>query len=321
MNFKAMKRNPLTIVVGVLLMIVFLLLLFVFQVRKSQVAIVTTFGKATRDAGPGPHLKWPWPIQKVYKFDQRTHSLESKFEQVLTADQYSLLVSVYVGWQISEPKLFFPRFGDSISRAEESLGDLVRNTFSSVVGQHPFSDLVSADVKTLKFTQIEQEMLARVQGGVRTNNYGIVVNFLGIRKLGLPESVTESVFEQMRKERQLQVSKIQSEGERQASDIRSAADAESAKMLANADAQATRIRAQGESEAAKSFEIYKQDPELANFILRLRALESFVKDKAVLILDSQTSPLNLLKGPLAPATANALSNSPPASTPVKPIAQ
>lgn len=309
-----MKRNPLTIVVGVLLLIIFVLLLFVFQVRKSQVAIVTTFGKATgRNVEPGAHLKWPWPIQKVYTFDQRVHNLESKFEQVLTSDGYNLLLAVYAGWRISDPQLFFPRFGDSVHRAGESLEDLVRNAYSSVIGQHPFAHLVSAEETVLQFTEIEQEMLARVQAGARTNNYGIEVQFLGIKKLGLPESVTQSVFEQMRKERQLQVSKIQSDGERQASDIRSAADADSAKMLADAEAQATRIRALGESEAAKSFEVFKQDPELANFILRLRALESFVKDKAVLILDTQTSPLNLLKGPLAPATSP-VPRRPPAGT-------
>ena len=149
------------------------------------------------------------------------------------------------------------------------------------------------------FTEIEQEMLAKVQAGVSTNQYGIAVQFLGIKKLGLPESVTESVFEQMRKERQLQVTKIESEGERQASDIRSKADSESATLLTDADAQATRVRALGQSEAAKSFEVFKQDPELANFILRLQALEAFLKEKAVLILDTQTSPLDLLKGPTA----------------------
>ncbi|MBN2505655.1 MAG: protease modulator HflC [Verrucomicrobia bacterium] len=301
-----MKRNPLTILVGVLLLMVFVLLLFVYQVRKSQVAIVTTFGKATGEpTGPGAHLKWPWPIQKVYKFDQRIHNLESRFEQMLTADGYNLLIAVYVGWTLNDPKLFFPRFGDSIRLAEESLEDLLRNSYSSVVGQHPFAHFVSADEKVLQFTAIEQEILERVKAEVRLNNYGIDVKFLGIQKLGLPESVTESVFDQMRKERQLQVSTIQSEGDRQASDIRSAADAESAKMLADADARATRIRAQGESEAAKTFAIFEQDPELANFILRLRALEAFVNDKAVLILDTQTSPLNLLKGVRAPERAGA----------------
>ena len=45
----AMKRNLLTIVIGAVLVVIFALLLFVFQVRQSETAVVTTFGKPARD--------------------------------------------------------------------------------------------------------------------------------------------------------------------------------------------------------------------------------------------------------------------------------
>ena len=72
-----MKRNSIIFATGSLLLLLFVLLLFVFQVRQTEVAVVTTFGKATRPiTEPGPYWKWPWPVQKVYKFDQRTHVSE-----------------------------------------------------------------------------------------------------------------------------------------------------------------------------------------------------------------------------------------------------
>src|SRR5258705_8391453 len=130
------KRNPLTIIVGLVLLVIFFLLLFVFQIRTTEVAVVTTFGKATRPiTKPGAYLKWPWPIQRVHHFDQRIHNFESKFEQVLTPDNYSLLISVYVGWKISQPDVFFPRFGGLIERAEENLEGVLRNASSGVVGK------------------------------------------------------------------------------------------------------------------------------------------------------------------------------------------
>lgn len=291
-----MKQNPFTFVIGAVLILIFVLLLFVFQVRKSEVAVVTTFGKPTRDiVEPGAYWKWPWPIQKVHAFDQRIHNFEGKFEQVLTPDGYNLLIMVYVGWNISEPKLFFPRFNGSPARAEESLEGLLRNAYSGVVGRHPFSHFISTDPKELQFVQIEEEMLKKIQDDARANNYGIEIKFLGIKKLGLPESVTQLVFERMQSERQVQVSKIQFEGEREASDIRSAADLQSAKLLADADAEATRIRGQGEREAAKSFQVFEQNPELANFLLKLTGLEAFLKERTTLILDQGTPPLDLLK--------------------------
>ncbi len=98
-----MKRNVLTVVIGAVLIVIFALLLFVFQVRQSEVAVVTTFGKPVQNiTEPGAYFKWPWPIQKVYKFDQRVQNFEDKYSENLTADQINLLTSVYVGWKISD---------------------------------------------------------------------------------------------------------------------------------------------------------------------------------------------------------------------------
>src|SRR2546422_10040384 len=173
-------RNPLTLVIGFVLLLIFLLLLFAFQVRTTEVAVVTTFGRPTRPiTEPGGYLKLPWPVQKVHKFDHRIHNFESKFEQVLTSDGYNLLIMVYVGWKIDEPQLFFPRFSGSTTRAEESLDGLVRNAYSGVVGKHPFSQFISTDEKELKLIDIEHEMMQKIQADVRTNQYGLDVKFLG----------------------------------------------------------------------------------------------------------------------------------------------
>lgn len=297
-----MKYNSVTIAVGALLLLIFATLLFVFQVRTTEVAVVTTFGRPTRTIDkPDFYFKWPWPIQKVNKVDKRVHNFES-FEQVLTADGYNLLLSVYVGWSINDPQMFFPRFGGSEAKAQESLEGLVRNSYSGVVGRHPFSHFISTEAKELQFVEIENEMLQRIQADAKTNNYGIDIKFLGIKKLGLPESVTKLVFERMQSERQVKVSEIQFKGESDAANIRSAADLESAKLLAEAEGEATRIRGLGDLEAAKSFEVFKQEPALANFLLGLSGLESFLKERATLVLDLDTSPLNLLK--TAPGKSN-----------------
>jgi modulator of FtsH protease HflC len=290
------KRNTLTLVIGLALMLIFLALLFVFQVRTTEVAVVTTFGRPVRNIEqPNLYFKWPWPIQKVYKFDKRIHNFESASEQVLTSDGQNLIITLYVGWNISDPKQFFPRFGGSEKKAQESLEGLVRNALSGVPGRHPFSNFISTDQKQLKFVEIEQEILQRIQADARGKDYGIDVKFLGIKKLGLPESVTKLVFERMQSERQVKVSEIQSTGERDAANIRSQADLESARLLAQAEAEATKIRGLGDREATKSLEAFKQEPSLAIFLNQLKGLESFLKERATLVLDIDTPPLNILK--------------------------
>ena len=292
-----MKRHPLTFVIAGLLVIVFGLLLFFFQVRKSEVVVITTFGKPTKDyPNPGAYPKWPWPIQEAHHLDQRIQNFEDQFEQANTSDNFSLLTMVYVGWRISDPVAFFPYFKGSVSEAEKTLESLVGSAKSAIVGKHPLSDFVSTNEKELKFVDIEKEMLDLVRSQVRTNNYGIEIEFLGVKKLGFPESVTQAVFDRMQSERQVLVSKTQFEGEADAEKIRSAANRKSAEMLNNAEAEAIRIHGLGEKEAAKSFATFQQSPELANFLLRLTALELTLKDRSTLIFDQHTPPFDLFSG-------------------------
>src|SRR5665213_1115339 len=117
-----MKRNILTLIVGAVLVVIFALLLFVFQVRQSETAVVTTFGKPVRDiTEPGAYFKWPWPIQ----------NFQDKFAETLTADYNNLIATVYVGWKIADAGEFLRKFpGDpdvSIPNAQEKLENILRS--------------------------------------------------------------------------------------------------------------------------------------------------------------------------------------------------
>jgi membrane protease subunit HflC len=310
-----MKRNPIILSIGVLLILIVGLLLFVFQVRKSEVVVVTTFGKPTRNVNePGPHLRLPWPIQAVHRFDQRVQNFEDKLTEGLTSDSFNLLTSVYVGWKITDAKAFFPKFAgaaDPISEAEKMLNGRLSNAKAAIVGKHPLSDFLTPGAESNKFAAIEKEILSVIQAQVPTNTYGLEIEFLGFKKLGLPESVTTSVFERMTKERQVLASKSQYEGEAEAARIRSDADRKAAELLYVADGQATEIRGKGEAEAAKSLAVFQKNPELANFIFRLTALEGSLKERSTLILDQRTPPFDLFQG----VSTNLVPSSTPLSKP------
>ena len=296
-----MKRSPLTLIIGALLLLIFALLLFTFQVRQSEVVVVTTFGQPTGKpiTQPGLYLRLPWGIQMLHRFDQRVQNFEDKFTESLTQNGYNLLTAVYVGWKITDPMAFFPKFAgtpEPIGEAEKVLQGLLSNAKSAVVGKHPLSDFVSANPDDNKFVGIESEMLGALQSQVSANNYGLKIEFLGIKKLGLPESVTQSVLEQMTSERKVLADKLQSEGETEAQNIRSDAERRAQELLADADGEATRIRGKAEAEAAKSLTVFKQNPELANFISGLNALESSLKERSTLIFDQRTQPFGILGG-------------------------
>ena len=293
-----MKKNLLTIVIASVLVVIFALLLFTFQVRQSEVAVLTTFGKPAANNLDQPNLyfKWPWPIQQVYRFDQRVQNFEDKYSENLTADNTMLLTSVYVGWKISDAKEFFPKFaGGSVEAAQRQLETMLRSAKAAVIGKHNLSDFVNADPKQLKLEAIEDEIKTAVQGELASQNYGIAIDFLGIKKLGLPESVTQTVFDRMKSERTVLISEAQFKGEAEATKIKSAAERQAADVIANAQADATRIEGAGVAEAAKTLSVFQQNPELAIFQLQLQALKNSLNQKSTLIFDERTPPFSLFQ--------------------------
>ncbi len=292
-----MKKKLITIIIAALLGIIAFLLLFTFQVRQSEVVVLTTFGKPseTHDK-PGIYPRLPPPIQQVYRFDQRVMNFEDKFSENLTADNTLLLTSVYVGWRSSGAKAFFPKFaGGSVSVAQRQLEEMLRSAKAAVIGHHNLADFVNVDPTQVKFEEIENEILTNVQSQLAAHDYGMSLEFLGIKKIGLPESVTQTVFDRMKSERQKYINEAQFEGEKQATEIKSTAERQAADLLANAQATATRIQGEGMAEAAKNLSVFQQSPELAVFQLELDAMKASLNQKSTLIFDETKPPFDLFR--------------------------
>jgi membrane protease subunit HflC len=300
-----MKKKLITIVIAALLGIIAFLLLFTFQVRQSEVVVVTTFGKPSDSIDkPGLNFRLPPPIQQVYRFDQRTMNFEDKFSQNLTGDGTLLMSSVYVGWRISDAKQFFPKFaGGSIPAAQRQLEEMLRSAKSFAVGKHNLADFVNVDPSQVKFEEIENMILTNVQSQLATHDYGISLEFLGLKRIGLPESVTQTVFDRMKSERLKYISEAQFEGEKRATEIRSTAERQAADLLANANATAISIQGEGQAEAAKSLSVFQQNPQLEVFQLELEALKTSLNRQSSLILDETKPPFDLFRN-IPPANEN-----------------
>lgn len=294
-----MKRSPLTIAIGAILIVIFALLLFMYQVRKSEVAVITRFGKVDRvNIQPGPGFRLPWPIENVFKLDQRIQNFNTKLDEVTLPDQNIISLEAYVGWKIDNPAEFFPRFDNgSIPDAEANLEPIVDTAKNEVAGQHPFADFVSADAGRMRYSAIENEILRKVQASVQDRHYGLSIEFVHIRQIALPEAVTKSVFDRMTSERDFYIKKVTAEGDETAARIKADADKTAAVTLADANSIALEVKGQGEADMIQALRILQQNPELATFDLKNDALRDFLQQHTTLILDPSMAPLNLLQQP------------------------
>jgi membrane protease subunit HflC len=281
---------------------VFLLVLFIvlatvsvtFQVRETESALVTTFGKATRTiTTPGLYFKWPPPVEWVHPFDSRLRILEAELSETTTKGAVPVIVNTFVVWRIAEPLVFFNAVG-SVQEAETKLISQISDTQNKVIGRHFFSEFVNSDPQKIKFEQIEGEMLSELQSAVK-NVYGIEIKAVGIKQLKVNEDVSKDVFERMRKERERQTQATIAEGVAAARKITTDADSMQTELLAAADARAKAIRAQGDAEAATYYKLLEQDPQLAMFLRDIESLKKILEKRTTLVIGADSEPFKVLK--------------------------
>ena len=290
-----MKQRRIITSIGVFSAGLLLLPMVAFTVHEGEVAVVTSFGKIERAiAEAGLYFRWPWPTQKVHRYDNRLHLLSGTLEQSMMKDGQHILTAVYAGWQIAAPIRFFEGLG-SIESAERHLDGLIRSYKNTALGRYSFSSLVNVDPGKLKFEEMEQAVFDWV-GPEALRRYGINVGFVGFRKIGLPPDITKKVFERMRAEREAISERYISEGKGEAIKIRAQAESERDQILAEAKATAKRIRGDGDAAAAEYYQVFQENPELAIFLKKLEVLEETLTSKTTIILGTDTEPFDLLRG-------------------------
>ena len=153
----------------------------------------------------------------------------------------------------------------------------------------------------MKIPQIEEEIGDGLRD-VMDETYGVHIVMVGIKALGLPESVTETVIEVMKEDRQEEIEMYDADGKAMAEAIRSRAHSDSETILAFARFTAENIRTEGYSQAAQRYEQYGQDPEFAMFLRSLESLRRELASQTVILLDgSKIEAVKFFqKGPAVP---------------------
>ena len=180
-----MKKNRISLTIGAILVIILGFMLMTYQVRPTEMAIRTTFGKANKNnIGEGFHFRFPWPIDQVYKFDKRIQSFESTFEEVGTTEGKPILVQMFVTWRIKEDDAlkFFYTFSGDKTKAHDNLQVKVRSAQNAVISKYAFNNLMSNNEEELKLDAIVAEIKKRV--GENSEGDGIEIIMVDIKLPG-----------------------------------------------------------------------------------------------------------------------------------------
>ena len=114
---------------------------------------------------------------------------------------------------------------------------------------------------------------------------GIDVVEIRVKRIELPSSVSGSVYDRMRAEREREARSHRARGNELAEGIRAAADRERTEILAGAYRQAEELKGAGDAEAAAIYaNAYQKDPDFYGFYRSMDAYRDVFSSKEDLIL-------------------------------------
>ena len=287
-----MMNNRFGITLAGVLVVLMLASMSLFTVDQRERAIVFQLGEVKEVIlTPGLHVKWPL-IQNVRYFDGRILTLDTlDAERYITSEKKNLLVDSFVKWQINDVRQYYISVGDEV-QAQTRISQTVNATLREEFGKHTVHEVVSEDRNEIMKT-------VRERANQDAKKIGVEIIDVRLKRVDLPQEVSESVYKRMDAERKSVANQLRSEGSGEAERIRAEADKEREVIIANAYKEAQRVKGEGDAKAASVYaQAYGQNPEFYAFYRSLEAYRSSFRNRNdVLVLEPNSEFFKYLKGP------------------------
>lgn len=268
------------VLVGVVVILAFQSL---YVIKETERGVLLKFGEVVvPNIEKGLHFKVPM-MHMVRKFDSRILTLDSSPERFLTVEKKPLDVDFYAKWRVIDTLKFYTATNGEEARAHRLLAQRINDGLRNQFGERTVHEVVSGE-RDMLMVELTQKL-----NQIATTEFGIEVVDIRVKRIDLPEQVSQSVFDRMKSEREREAREHRSTGREQAEFIRAAADRETTVIEANAYRDAERIRGDGDARAAEIYAAaFSRDPEFYNFTRSLAAYRDTFKGKDdILVVDSK----------------------------------
>lgn len=287
-----MNQSKLLALAGIVLLVAITVHSALYTVDQREKVIVVRFGQVLRyDDGPGLHVKAPFLDETKY-FDSRLLTLDAEPQRFLTVEKKYLVVDSFVKWRIDDALKYYLTVGGQESEAERRLEQVVDSSLRDEFGKRTMRDAISTDRR-----QIMDILTANADREAR--KFGIVVADVRIRRVDLPNEISQKVYQRMRAERSRIANQLRAEGAEAAEKIRADSERQREVLLADAYGKAERVRGEGDAKATDLYsKAYGRAPGFFSFYRSLNAYkESFRKKDDIMIVDPSSDFFKYMKNP------------------------
>ena len=266
-----------------------------FIVDERELAIKFRLGQiAETDYEPGLHFQIPI-VNNVRKFDKRIQTMDADPERYLTAEKKNVQVDSFVKWRIGDIETFFKSVGGDVWVADQRLSQVIKDGLRGEFGKRSVQEVISGERDEIMESITES---SRIQA----KEFGIEVVDVRIKRVDLPQEVSNSVFRRMEAERDRIAKEFRSEGAEAAERIRSEADRQRTVIVAEANQQAEKVRGEGDARATEIYaNAYNRDPEFYAFYRSLGAYQNTFQNQGdLLVLEPDSEFFQYFSGNTSP---------------------
>ena len=253
-----------------------------FIVTEVERAVLLEFGAVvnTGDIPPGLHFKKPF-INEVKKFDARVLTLDAPPERYLTLEKKAVIVDSFAKFKIAAADRFYEATSGDERQARLLLTQRVSTGLRNQISKRSMHEVVSGERDQL-MTEIKQELDA-----IAREELGLVIVDIRVKRIDLPPEVSQSVYDRMNTERDIEASEHRAKGQELAVGISADAERQRVEIAADAYRQAEETRGEGDATAAATYaNAYNQDPEFYKFYRSLAAYKkTFANKNDILLID------------------------------------
>jgi modulator of FtsH protease HflC len=287
-----MSGRAFYVVIG-LAALLLVLVFSTFTVKQTELAVMSFLrGEIVRsDFTPGLYFRMPF-VHNVRKFDKRIITNDHPAESFLTSEGKILNVDFFVKWRIRDVVTYVRSTGGVEENASRRLGDIVKDSLKSVITKLTIQKIVAAERAA-----VTGDLMADI--GASVQPLGIELVDVRVRRIDLPDEVSDSVYNRMRQSFAAQASKLRAEGVATAEKIKAQADRERTEILAAAARDAQKIRGDGDSQATDIYaRTFNRNPEFYAFYRSLQAYRnSMGRDSDVLVISPESDFFKYLTRP------------------------
>jgi membrane protease subunit HflC len=275
-----MRRN-LGMIAVLVVVVLIIASLSLFIVDQRQNAIVFRLGEVVRVVTqPGLYAKIPM-LDNTRFFDTRILTIDSaEPERFLTSEKKNVLVDLFVKWRITDVRAYYVSVGGDEARARTRLLQTINDSLRAEFGNRTVHEVVSGERDKI----IE---LMRQRANDDASKIGVQVLDVRMKRVDLPQEVSESVYRRMEAERKRVANELRSTGSAESEKIRADADRQREIILAEAYRDAQRIKGDGDAKAtAIHARAYEVNPEFFAFYRSMEAYKQSFRNKSdVLVLE------------------------------------